>query len=82
MKVEAESDIEEEEEVLKSVDNSSSDEEEKKPIKPTKAIQRRATMPRRQAAKKAAKFDFSSDSSDFEGSENDYRMSDWKKIET
>jgi len=76
VKVEAESDIEEEEEVLKSDDNSSSDEEERKPIKPTKAIQRRATMPRRQAAKKAAKFDFSSDSSDFEGSENDYRMSD------
>ena len=65
--------------MLKSDENSSSDEEEKKPIKPTKAFQRRATMPRRQAAKKAAKFDFSSDSSDFEGSENDYRMSDWKK---
>ena len=50
----------------------------KKSIKPTKAIQRRATMPRRQAASKKPKFEFSSDSSEFENSEDDYQFSDWK----
>ena len=49
----------------------------KKSIKPTKAIQRRATMPRRQAASKKPKFEFSSDSSEFENSEDDYQFSDW-----
>ena len=49
-----------------------------KAVKPTKAIQRRATMPRRQAASKKPKFEFSSESSEFENSEDDYQFSDWK----
>merc|ERR1711892_1229386 len=61
VKVEAESDEEDEEE---------------EPVKPTAAIQRRAALPRRQAAQKVAKFDFSSDSSDFENSEDDFSVSD------
>ena len=36
-------------------------------------------MPRRRAAQKAAKFDFSSDSSDFENSEDDFNLNDWEK---
>ena len=47
-----------------------------KKVKPTKALARRATLPRRQAAAKAKKFEFSSDSSEFENSEDDFNLSD------
>merc|ERR1711892_1274574 len=77
IKVEAESDEEdEEEEAATDSDSGSSSSDEEKPVKPTAAIQRRAALPRRQAAQKVAKFDFSSDSSDFENSEDDFSVSD------
>ena len=77
IKVEAESDEEdEEEEAATDSDSGSSSSDEEKPVKPTAAIQRRAALPRRQAAQKVAKFDFSSDSSDFENSEDDFSLSD------
>jgi len=77
IKVEAESDEEdEEEEAVTDSDSGSSSSDEEKPVKPTAAIQRRAALPRRQAAQKVAKFDFSSDSSDFENSEDDFSLSD------
>merc|ERR1711892_544697 len=77
IKVEAESDEEdEEEEAATDSDSGSSSSDEEKPVKPTAAIQRRAALPSRQAAQKVAKFDFSSDSSDFENSEDDFSLSD------
>merc|ERR1711892_1181194 len=77
IKVAAESDEEdEEEEAATDSDSGSSSSDEEKPVKPTAAIQRRAALPRRQAAQKVAKFDFSSDSSDFENSEDDFSLSD------
>merc|ERR1711892_1343519 len=74
--VEAESDEEDEEEEAATDSDSGSSSSDEEPVKPTAAIQRRAALPRRQAAQKVAKFDFSSDSSDFENSEDDFSVSD------
>ena len=72
----AESDDENEEEAESDSGSDSSSSDDENSVKPTSAIQRRATMPRRRAAQKAAKFDFSSDSSDFENSEDDFNLND------